>query len=122
MVESIVIICEDSPFGKNSAIESIRMATGILAIGDIEDCKVIFMGDAIYFLSKNLNPEALNIDPFTSIMRLVELSGLEIYIHDNALKRAGMSDSDLIPIENITVVSTEKISRLILEGDMSFKY
>ncbi|MFW9874538.1 MAG: DsrE family protein [Candidatus Thorarchaeota archaeon] len=122
MVNSIVIICEDSPFGKNSALETIRMAAGLLAIGDIAECKVVFMKDAIYLLSKNLNPQALNMDPFTTIMRLIELSGLEIYIHDKALKRAGMSDSDLIPIENITIISTEKISQLILEGDICIKY
>lgn len=122
MVESIVIICEDSPFGKNSAIESIRMATGILAIGDIEDCKVIFMGDATYFLSKNLNPEAINVNPFTNIIRLFELSGLEIYVHDEALDIAGMEASDLILSENIHVVSKEEISQLIVKADMSFKY
>ena len=122
MVNSIIIICEDSPFGKNSAVETIRMAAGILAIGDIDDCKVVFMKDAIYFLSKNLNPEAINADPFTNIMRLIELSELEIFIHDEALEKAGMEISDLIISENIKVVNTEEISRLIIQADMSFKY
>ena len=58
MVQSIIVVCEDSPFGKNSAMESIRLATGLLAVGDIELCKVIFLKDAIYFLNKNINPEA----------------------------------------------------------------
>ena len=70
MVNSIIILCEDSPFGKNSAVESIRMATGLIAVGDIDECKVIFMGDAVYFLNKNINPEALNLDSFSNIMRL----------------------------------------------------
>ncbi len=122
MVNSIVIICEDSPFGKNSAAESIRMATGLLAVGDIDECKVIFMKDAIYFLNKNLNPEAINADPFTSIMRLIELSELEIFIHDEAIDIAGMAVSDLILSKNIHVVSTEEISQLIVKADMSFKY
>jgi sulfur relay (sulfurtransferase) DsrF/TusC family protein len=122
MVNSIVIICEDSPFGKNSAMESVRMAAGILAVGDIDECKVVFMNDAVYFLSKNLKPQAINSDPITNIMRLIELSELEIYVHNKALDRAGMTDSDLVPIENLKVVNTEMISQLILEGDMSFKY
>ncbi|MFX1425434.1 MAG: DsrE family protein [Promethearchaeota archaeon] len=122
MVQSIAIICEDSPFGKNSAMESIRLATGLLAIGDIELCKVIFMGDGIYFLNKNINPEALNVDPFNNIMRLMELSDLEIYIHDDALDIAGMEKSDLIQYDNLKVVTIEKISELILEAEMSFKY
>lgn len=122
MVKSIVLICEDSPFGKNSVIESIRMATGLLAIGDLDDCKVIFMGDAVYFLNKNLNPEALNVDPFSNIMRLMELSDLEVFVHDEALKTAGLDSSELIAYENLIIVNSEKISQLILEADMSFKY
>jgi sulfur relay (sulfurtransferase) DsrF/TusC family protein len=98
------------------------MATGLLAIGDIDDCKVVFMKDAVYFLSKNLKPEALNVDPFTNIMRLMELSGIEVFIHDKALDTAGMTDSDLISNENIKVVSREEISQLIVNADMSFKY
>lgn len=122
MVNSVVIVCEDSPFGKNSAVESIRMATGLLAVGDIDDVKVIFMRDATYFLNKNINPQALNSDPFTNIMRLIELSDLEIYVHDKALKVAGMENSDLIQNDNLQVVDYEKISELIIEADMSFKY
>ena len=122
MVNSIVIICEDSPFGKNSAIESIRMATGLLAVGDIDECKVIFIGDAVYFLNKNLNPEALNLNGFSNIMRLIELSDLEIYVLDEALEAADMDHSDLISNDNLKIVNAKELSNLILDADMSFKY
>jgi len=122
MVNSIIIICEDSPFGKNSALESIRMATGLLAVGDIDECKVIFLGDAVYFLNKDLNPEILNVDNFSNIMRLIELSGLEIYVFDESLEEADMDHSDLISNENIQIINAKKLSNLILEADMSFKY
>ncbi len=122
MANSIIIICEDSPFGKNSAVETIRMATGLLAIGDIDNCKVVFMKDAIYFLNKKLNPDALQVDHFENIMRLIDLSGLEIYVHDEAMGEAGMVRSDLLQIDNIKVVNIEEISQLILDADMSFKY
>jgi sulfur relay (sulfurtransferase) DsrF/TusC family protein len=122
MINSIIILCEDSPFGKNSVVESIRMATGLLAVGDIDECKVIFMGDAVYFLHKNLNPEALNLDTFSNIMRLVELSDLEIYILDEALDTADMGHSDIISNDNIKIIDAKKLSALILKADMSFKY
>ncbi|MDX1798394.1 MAG: hypothetical protein R3255_07075, partial [Candidatus Lokiarchaeia archaeon] len=64
MVNSILIICEDGPFGKNSVVESIRMAAGLLAVGDVEICKVILLREAVSFLSKNLAPEALNMNNF----------------------------------------------------------
>jgi sulfur relay (sulfurtransferase) DsrF/TusC family protein len=122
VVNSIIILCEDSPFGKNSAVESIRMATGLLTVGDIDECKVIFMGDAVYFLNKNLNPEALNINSFSNIIKLIELSDLEIYIFEDALKAADMEFSDLISYDNIKIVNAKKISEIILKADMSFKY
>jgi sulfur relay (sulfurtransferase) DsrF/TusC family protein len=122
MVNSIVIVCEDSPFGKNSAVESIRMATGLLAVGDIDECKVIFKGDAVYFLNKNLNPEALNLNRFSNIMRLIELSDLEIYVLDEALEAADMGHSDLMSNDNLKIVNIKEISNLILKADMSFKY
>ncbi len=122
MANSIIIICEDSPFGKDSPVETIRMATGILAIGDIENCKVVFMKDALYFLNKKLNPDALQVDHFDNIMRLIKLSGLEIYVHDTAMEVAGLLRSDLLPIDNIKIVGIEEISQLILDADMSFKY
>ena len=122
MVNSVVIICEDSPFGKNSVVESIRMAAGILAVGDIEVCKVILLKDAVYFMNKHLDPGALKVDDFTNILRLIELSELEIYIHDEALETAGIESTDLILKENLKIIGTQEISQLIFEADMSFKY
>jgi sulfur relay (sulfurtransferase) DsrF/TusC family protein len=98
------------------------MATGILAVGDLDDCKVVLLKDAVYFMNKSLNPEALGVDQFTNIIRLIDLSELEIYIHDEALNMAGLTASDLLPIETIKIVNFEEISQLILNADMSFKY
>ena len=122
MANSIVILCEESPFGKNSVVESIRMATGILAVGDIDNCNVILMGDAVYFLNRKMDAKALKVNEFTNILRLIELSDLEIYVHDEALEIAGLDQSDLLPIDTIKVIDIKEISRLILEADMSFKY
>ena len=122
MVDSIVIICEDSPFGKNSVVETIRMATGILAVGDIDNCKVILMGDAVYLLSRKLAPEALHMDPISNILRLMDLSDLEIYIHDESLEDAGINNRDLIEYNNIHIVNTGDISSLIMNAEITFKY
>ncbi|MFX1377409.1 MAG: DsrE family protein [Promethearchaeota archaeon] len=99
-----------------------RLATGLLAVGDIDDVKYVFMRDAVYFLNKNLESEALKVDPFENIMRLMELSDLEIYVHDEALEVAGMELLDLIKNDNLQVINYEQISELITKADMSFKY
>ena len=55
-------------------------------------------------------------------MRLIELSDLEIYILDQALEVADMDQSDLLTYDNLHVINIQKVSDLILEADISFKY
>ncbi|NVM18438.1 MAG: DsrE family protein [Candidatus Lokiarchaeota archaeon] len=122
MVKSVVILCEDSPIGKNSAVEAIRMGAGITAVGDLDECKIIFMGDSVYFLSKNFDPEKVNREAPSNILRLMELSDIEIYALDSALEIAGIKDADLIEYENIKVASMQDISKFILEADVTYRY
>ena len=122
MVKSIVIICEQSPIGKNSAIEAIRMAAGIMAVGDLESCKVVFMGDAVLFLSKSFDPKAVNMDDFSNVFRLMELSDIEVFALDKALEVAGLTRSDLIDYDNVNVASIKDVSKFLLEADASYRY
>ncbi|MHA1472951.1 MAG: DsrE family protein [Promethearchaeota archaeon] len=122
MVKSVVILCEDSPIGKNSAVEAIRLGAGIMAVGDLDRCKIVFMGDSVYFLSKNFDPTKVNRNPPTNIFRLIELSDLEIYALDSALEIAGINPSDLIEYDNVKVASMQEISKIILEADVTYRY
>ncbi len=122
MVKSVVILCEDSPIGKNSAIEAIRMGAGIMAVGDLEECKIIFMGDSVYFLSKNFDPEKVNMDVPSNIFRMMELSDLDVYVLDSALEIAGLKQSDLVDFDNVKVASNKEISKFILKADVMYRY
>ena len=122
MVKSVVILCEDSPIGKNSAIEAIRMGAGIMAVGDLEECKIIFMGDSVYFLSKNFDPEKVNMDVPSNIFRMMELSDLDVYVLDSALEIAGLKQSDLVDFDNVKVVNNKEISKFILDADVTYRY
>ena len=122
MVKSVVILCEDSPIGKNSAVETIRMGAGISAVGDLDECKIIFMGDSVYLLSKKLDPEKINQETPSNIFRLMELSDLEIFVLDSALEIAGIEASELIEYDNVKVVTMEEISKIILEADVMYRY
>ncbi len=122
MVKSVVILCEDSPIGKNSAVEAIRMGAGIMAVGDLEECKIIFMGDSVYFLSKRFDPEKVNRDAPSNIFRMMELSDLEVYVLDSALEIAGIKNSDIIEFDNLKIVSIKEISKLIIEADVTYRY
>ena len=122
MVKSVVILCEDSPIGKNSAVEAIRMGAGIMAVGDLEECKIIFMGDSVYFLSKNFDPEKVNMNIPSNIFRMMELSDLDVYVLDSALEIAGIKQSDLVDFDNVNVASNREISKFILEADLTYRY
>jgi len=122
MVKSVVIICEDSPIGKNSAIEAIRMGAGIMAVGDLDECKIVFMGDSVFLLSKHFNPEKINREPPSNIFRLMELSDLEVYALDTALEIAGINESDLIEFDNVKIANIQEISKLIIEADLMYRY
>ncbi len=122
MVKSVVILCEDSPIGKNSAVEAIRMGAGIMAVGDLEECKIIFMGDSVYFLSKNFDPKKVNRDAPSNIFRMMELSDLEVYVLDSALEIAGLKRSDIIEFDNLKIASIREISGFIIEADVTYRY
>ena len=42
MVESVLIISDQSPVGKNFAAETIRIGSGFVALGEFIDCKIVF--------------------------------------------------------------------------------
>ena len=122
MVKSVVILCEDSPIGKNSAVEAIRMGAGIMAVGDLDECKLIFMGDSVYFLSKKFDPGKVNRDAPSNIFKLMELSDLDVFALDSALEVAGIKDSDLIDNDNVKVATMREIAQLILDADVTYRY
>jgi len=121
MVKSIVIICNQSPIGKNSAEESIRIATGLISLGDIK-CQTIFTDDAVYFFSKKLNPGAVNMDSNASILRLMKLTDLEVNILEESLIQRGLSRSDLIDYENLNIIDKKELAEAFLNADTCFRY
>ena len=121
MVKSIIIISDQSPIGNNSTAESIRMGSGLTAYGGI-DVKIVFRGDAVLFLNKNLKPEAINMDSIVPILRLMELADIEIYVLEGSLERAGLTRSELIPYENLKVIKEKDLANLILKAEASFRF
>jgi len=122
MIKTVVIVCEDSPIGKNSAIEAIRMGAGIMVLGDLDECKIVFMGDSVYLLNKSFNPESINMDSLDNIFHMLELSEIEIYALDSALKSAGINDKNLLDFGNIHVATLKEISAYILHADITYKF
>jgi sulfur relay (sulfurtransferase) DsrF/TusC family protein len=122
MVESVVIITDQSPVGKNSAAEAIRIGSGFVALGEYIKCQVIFTGDAVYLLNKNAVPNALGMDANDEVLEIAELSDLELYIIDTDLKNAGMTEDDLIEYESLKIITVGELSDLIDQADVCFRF
>lgn len=121
MVRSVLILCDQSPIGKNSASESLRFGAGLISLSDLE-LKMVFRDDAVYFFNTHSKPEAVNQDNYESIMRLVQLSDLKIFLLDTSLEERGLTKDDLIQYENLKIVSLSEIAQFIQNSEISLRF
>jgi sulfur relay (sulfurtransferase) DsrF/TusC family protein len=122
LVQNVIIICEDSPIGKNSALESIRMGAGISAVGDLNRVKIVFIGDSVLILSKNYNPKGVNMDDNSNIFKMLELADIDVYALDVAMKNLAIEENDLLEYDNIHIINVRELSEIILEADTIYNY
>ena len=122
MVESVVVISDQSPIGRNAASEAIRIGSGFTALGEYIDCKIVFMGDAVYLFNKNCDPEAVGMDPLAEVLEMADLSDLEVYIIESALFDAGLTKADMIDYENLKIIGYDELADLIANADTYFRY
>ena len=122
MVESVVVISDQSPIGRNSAVEAIRIGSGFTALGEFIDCKIVFTGDAVYLFNKNCEPEAVGMDPLAEVLEMAELSDLEVYLIESALTEAGLTKEDLIEYENLKIIDFDGLTDLIAKADTCFRF
>ncbi|MFX1420635.1 MAG: DsrE family protein [Promethearchaeota archaeon] len=122
MVESVLIISDQSPVGKNSAAEAIRIGSGFVALGEYIDCKIVFMGDAVYILNKNATPEVVGLDNLDEVLEMADLSDLELYVIDSSLNDAGLTKEDLIEYENLKIINVDELANLIADAQACFRF
>ncbi|MFX1389519.1 MAG: DsrE family protein [Promethearchaeota archaeon] len=122
MVDSVLIISDQSPIGKNSVAEAIRIGSGFVALGEYIDCKIVLMGDAVYLFNKNASPEAVGMDSFDEVLEMADLSDLEVYIIETALMEAGLTTEDLIDYENLKIIDIDELTDLIENANTCFRF
>ena len=122
MIESVVIICDKSPIGRNSAIEAIRLGSGFMGLGEDIECKLVLNGDSVYLMNKHADPTAVGMDSFEEPLEMADLSDLEINIIDTALEEAGMEAEDLIDYENLRIININALKTIIGEASTCFRF
>ena len=122
MIESVVIICDKSPIGNNSAVEAIRLGSGFMGLGEEIECKIVFTGDAVHFLNRYADPKAVGMDSYEETLEMADLSDLELNVIDAALQDAGLTNDELIEYENLNIINIETLDRLIHKADTCFRF
>jgi sulfur relay (sulfurtransferase) DsrF/TusC family protein len=121
MVKSVVIITDNSPIGKNSPFESIRLGAGFMGLGEDVNCKIVFQRDAVLSLRKNLDPTKLGMDSFAEHLEMAELSDLELFVVEDYLKIHGITADDLVEYEFLKVIPLSEVTELMLQADTTFR-
>lgn len=122
MIKSVVIVSDQSPVGKNSAIEALRLGSGFRGLGEEIDCQVVLMGDAVYLLSKHADPSKIGVDSFDEPMEMAELSDLEILVLDSAISDAGLTKEDLVEFEGLKIIDLKTLAEIIENADTTFRF
>jgi sulfur relay (sulfurtransferase) DsrF/TusC family protein len=109
-MDSVMIICDKGPFGTNTVFEAMRLGSGFLALGEDVDCKIVLIGDAVLFMKRNLDNNVLGMDSLEDGIEMADLSDLPVMLMREDMIERGMSESDLIDYENITIISKDEIA------------
>ena len=120
-MKSVLILCDKGPFGTNSAIEAIRLASGFLGLGEDVDCKIVFMGDAVLVMKNNLQADQIGIDSFDEGLEMADLTDMEILLIKEDMGERGMSESDVIDYENLSFIGISQLHGVIGEFETVFK-
>lgn len=121
MVDSLVILCDSAPVGKNSAIEAIRMGSGLMALGETVQTTVVLDGDAVLMLAKDADPAAVNQDTYDAVMEMADLSDLEIRVVQEALDEAGLGQDDLRSYGKLQAISRAKLAAMLSSAGAAFR-
>ena len=120
-MKSILLIVNQAPVGTNITSEAIRAAAGYLVLGEELECKLIYLGESIISLKKNLKPEKANVDSFDSIMEMADLAEVEIVIPEEHLKAYNLTEDDLIEYDYFNIKPLTEITAMTENFDAIVK-
>lgn len=119
-MESVCIICDKSPFGTNTANESLRLAAGFLALGDPLQCKLILINDGVLLVKKGFDAKKIGTDSMDEPIEMMQLTEMPIAVIKEDLKIRGIADSEILEIPTIQQISAAEIPAILSTYDFVF--
>jgi sulfur relay (sulfurtransferase) DsrF/TusC family protein len=122
-MDSVLVMCNRGPFGSNSAYEAIRLGAGFMGLGEEINCKILFHGDAVLSVKKNLNSNKIGMDSYEDGMEMADLSELPIIVIEEDLITRGMTTVDLFEFEDIPiqVIKENQLGEIMAQFDAVFQ-
>lgn len=114
-MEAILIICDASPFGTNTANEAIRMGAGFMGLGNTVRCKILFRGEGVLYLKNNLKPSVIGLDSTDDGLEMAGLTELPLIAIQEDLDRYHLRKIDLIPYDQLSIIRADEIPGLYEE-------
>jgi tRNA 2-thiouridine synthesizing protein C len=113
-MKKILFINRQAPYGTNCAHEALDVL--LMASTFAQDIGVLFLGDGVWQLKKDQNPQEISIKNFTMTYKALSLYDIEkVYVEKTALDQRGLLKEDLlIPVELLTA---EQIAELMAQQD-----
>lgn len=114
-MNSILILCKNAPFGSNSGMETIRLGAGFMALGEEIECKILFYQAGILNLVQNLASEKIGMDSQDDGLEMADLAEVPIAVVREDLADLGLSETDLMEYEALSIISRAEIPSLLQE-------
>ncbi len=116
--QKIMVVFNKAPYERISVVESIRAATGVIAM-DIEGITV-FIDDGVYALLKNQNPAGTGLESVEKGLKLLDMNDAQIKVVRESLVERGIEESDLLELAGLEVISAEELGELMLDYNSVF--
>jgi sulfur relay (sulfurtransferase) DsrF/TusC family protein len=94
-----------------------------MGLGEEINCKILFHGDAVLSVKKNLNSNKIGMDSYEDGMEMADLSELPIIVIEEDLITRGMTTVDLFEFEDIPiqVIKENQLGEIMAQFDAVFQ-
>ena len=116
MSKSICIVFNKAPYGSQAGRELLDIA--LMAAAFEMPITAIFIGQGVYQLLNNQQPDILNIKNHSATFKALPLYDIEqILVDQNALHQFNLKQDDLLEIDELQFASTDDIKTRIANSD-----
>ena len=116
MSKSICIVFNKAPYGSQAGRELLDIA--LMAAAFEMPITAVFVGQGIYQLLNNQQPDILNIKNHSATFKALPLYDIEqILVEQSSLQQLNLKRNDLLAIDELQLVANDVIKAKIAQSD-----